>query len=86
MLNHHLKVQPSYEHHFSSYMYVVKAAETYIRTKNSYVKMLMKLTPFLLIQTYRRHSSNLLQTFLNLLPTPISGADQASLILNADFL
>jgi len=35
----------SYERHFSSYMYVVKAAETYIRTKNSYVKMLMKLTP-----------------------------------------
>jgi len=26
-------------------MYVVKAAETYIRMKNSYVKMLMKLTP-----------------------------------------
>jgi len=35
----------SYEHHFSSYMYVVKAAKTYIRTKNLYVKMLVKLTP-----------------------------------------
>lgn len=46
----------------------------------------LKVQPFLLIQTYGRHSSNLLQTFLNLLPTPISGADQASLILNADFL
>jgi len=35
----------SYKCHFSSYMYVVKAAKTYIHTKNSYVKMLMKLTP-----------------------------------------
>jgi len=34
-----------YKRHFSSYMYIVKTTETYIRTKNSYVKMLMKLTP-----------------------------------------
>jgi len=27
----------SYEHHFSSYMYIVKAVEMYVRTKNSYV-------------------------------------------------